>query len=118
MRRNSRGRRYCFFQAEDGIRAGRVTRVQTCALPICLESLVDSYPLYSRVDEALFELGQLFEKEADAMKKQPRIAEAEKEKVAADFQKHAVEAYSKRSEERRVGKECRPGWSPRHHGSK
>src|SRR6266487_5141369 len=24
-----------FFQAEDGIRAGRVTGVQTCALPIC-----------------------------------------------------------------------------------
>src|SRR4051794_41969244 len=25
----------CFFQAEDGIRDGRVTGVQTCALPIC-----------------------------------------------------------------------------------
>src|SRR6267154_235579 len=25
-----------FFQAEDGIRGGRVTGVQTCALPICL----------------------------------------------------------------------------------
>src|SRR6266487_4917287 len=25
-----------FFQAEDGIRDGRVTGVQTCALPICL----------------------------------------------------------------------------------
>src|SRR5579884_3381606 len=24
-----------FFQAEDGIRDGHVTRVQTCALPIC-----------------------------------------------------------------------------------
>src|SRR5690348_10616871 len=27
-------RRLCFFQAEDGIRDGRVTGVQTCALPI------------------------------------------------------------------------------------
>src|SRR5690625_6702772 len=27
--------RYSFFQAEDGIRAGHVTGVQTCALPIC-----------------------------------------------------------------------------------
>src|SRR5690348_15020920 len=27
------------FQAEDGIRAGRVTGVQTCALPICLLSI-------------------------------------------------------------------------------
>jgi outer membrane protein assembly factor BamD len=60
-----------------------------------LESLVDSYPLYSRVDEALFELGQLYEKEAATMKKQPKIPEAEKEKLAADFQKHAIEAYSK-----------------------
>src|SRR5690348_18000869 len=29
---------YFFFQAEDGIRDGRVTGVQTCALPICLNS--------------------------------------------------------------------------------
>src|SRR5690348_18161263 len=26
---------FLFFQAEDGIRSGRVTGVQTCALPIC-----------------------------------------------------------------------------------
>src|SRR5690348_17403048 len=26
---------FFFFQAEDGIRDGRVTGVQTCALPIC-----------------------------------------------------------------------------------
>src|SRR5215208_4690539 len=26
---------FCFFQAEDGIRDGHVTGVQTCALPIC-----------------------------------------------------------------------------------
>src|SRR6266487_5847298 len=28
-------RLFFFFQAEDGIRDGRVTGVQTCALPIC-----------------------------------------------------------------------------------
>src|SRR5438876_10409536 len=28
---------FFFFQAEDGIRVGRVTGVQTCALPICLD---------------------------------------------------------------------------------
>src|SRR6266487_6383989 len=27
---------FFFFQAEDGIRGGRVTGVQTCALPICV----------------------------------------------------------------------------------
>lgn len=59
-----------------------------------LQSLVDSYPLYSQVDNALFELGQLYEREADAVKRQ-KLPEAEKEKVAADFQKRAVEAYSR-----------------------
>src|SRR5690625_7825816 len=28
-----------FFQAEDGIRDGHVTGVQTCALPICVEPM-------------------------------------------------------------------------------
>src|SRR5439155_12347417 len=32
--RTSRARRCIFFQAEDGIRDGHVTGVQTCALPI------------------------------------------------------------------------------------
>lgn len=59
-----------------------------------LKSLVDSYPLYSRMDDALFELGQLYEKEADAMKRQ-NIPEAQKEKFAAEFQKEAVSAYSR-----------------------
>src|SRR5690348_17677687 len=31
---------FFFFQAEDGIRDGRVTGVQTCALPICRNFLV------------------------------------------------------------------------------
>src|SRR5690348_1899933 len=36
------GRVYCFFfQAEDGIRDGRVTGVQTCALPISLRRMYD-----------------------------------------------------------------------------
>src|SRR4051794_41489009 len=29
---------FFFFQAEDGIRDGRVTGVQTCALPICRDA--------------------------------------------------------------------------------
>lgn len=58
-----------------------------------LKSLVDSYPLYSRIDDALFELGQLYEREADAMKRQ-NIPEAQKEKFASTFQKQAVDAYS------------------------
>src|SRR6267143_4975397 len=33
---------FFFFQAEDGIRDGTVTGVQTCALPICSESATRS----------------------------------------------------------------------------
>src|SRR6266568_505761 len=50
-----------FFQAEDGIRDGTVTGVQTCALPIFIlgrGSSIDSFPLfgYDLADyETLFE---------------------------------------------------------------
>jgi outer membrane protein assembly factor BamD len=60
-----------------------------------LQSLVDSYPLYSAIDEALFELGALYEKEAAAMRRQPGVNDAKKEAVAALFQKHAIDAYSR-----------------------
>jgi outer membrane protein assembly factor BamD len=59
-----------------------------------LESLIESYPLYSQVDEALFELGQLYEKEAVALRKQ-KLPEAQKERVVAQFEKKAIEAYTK-----------------------
>jgi outer membrane protein assembly factor BamD len=59
-----------------------------------LESLIESYPLYSQVDEALFELGQLYEKEAIAMRKQ-KIPDAQREKLVAQFEKKAIDAYSK-----------------------
>jgi outer membrane protein assembly factor BamD len=59
-----------------------------------LQSLTESYPLYSGVDEALFELGMLYEKEATAMKKQ-RVPDAQKEKLVAQFEKKAIDAYSK-----------------------
>ena len=59
-----------------------------------LQSLTDSYPLYSGVDEALYELGTLYEREAAAMKKQ-KVPEAQREKLVAQFEKKAIEAYSK-----------------------
>ncbi len=59
-----------------------------------LQSLTDSYPLYSNVDEALFELGMLYEKEAASMRKQ-KIPEAQREKLVAQFEKKAIDAYSK-----------------------
>lgn len=59
-----------------------------------LISLTESYPLYSGSDEAYFELGSLYEKEAAAIKKQ-KISDAQKEKVSAQYEKKAIDAYSK-----------------------
>src|SRR5579864_605070 len=59
-----------------------------------LQSLTDSYPLYSQSDEALFELGSLYEREAAGLRKQ-RLPEAQREKLVAQFEKKAIEAYSK-----------------------
>src|SRR5439155_6806996 len=91
------GRLGFFFQAEDGIRRGHVTGVQTCALPI-YERLV-FLPLREFEDEALVELGA-------------RIARAKNAELSL---LHVVEIPRnlppKRSEERRVGKEGRAAWS-------
>ncbi len=60
-----------------------------------LQSLTESYPLYSQSDEALFELGNIYEKEAATLKKQQRLPEAQKEKLVAQFEKNAIESYSR-----------------------
>src|SRR5207248_8458774 len=81
---------FFFFQAEDGIRDRTVTGVQTCALPI----------------SAL----------------QGNLSQNARERVMADFRAGSVpillatnvaaRGLDVRSEERRVGKECRSGWWP------
>src|SRR5256885_2649575 len=77
-----------FFQAEDGIRDYKVTGVQTCALPI---SAVVQRQHSAAEDSVVLRdhIGNL-----DV----PRSANRRGE----------------RSEERRVGKECRSRWSPYH----
>jgi outer membrane protein assembly factor BamD len=59
-----------------------------------LQSLTESYPLYSGIDEALFELGILYEKEAAGLRKQ-KIPDAQKEKLVAQYEKKAIDTYSK-----------------------
>src|SRR5437867_5149808 len=83
---------FFFFQAEDGIRDRTVTGVQTCALPI--------YGYVERV--SLFPY---------TYRKQMRMR-THVRRIHA----HALPlAYSpQRSEERRVGKECRSRWWPYH----
>src|SRR5687767_15244788 len=86
---------FFFFQAEDGIRDKLVTGVQTCALPISLNSansLAVSYCLCSWYKTARL-LALL------------RVS---------GWLPPTVFRYPSRSEERRVGKECRSRWSPEH----
>jgi outer membrane protein assembly factor BamD len=56
-------------------------------------SLIDSYPLYSGIDEALFSLGGIYEREAKAMAA-TKLSDALKEKITAEYEKKAIEAYS------------------------
>src|SRR2546430_10997267 len=75
---------FFFFQAEDGIRDLTVTGVQTCALPISAVDAAADAEIVGRDDEELRRCG------------------------------HSARGGRSRSEERRVGKECRSRWSPYH----
>src|SRR5439155_13181474 len=75
---------FFFFQAEDGIRDGHVTGVQTCALPICKNS--PAAGAGSRSTSSW-----------------PRLPSPSLRPAARA-----------ESEERRVGKECRSRWSAYH----
>src|SRR2546426_6950804 len=76
-----------FFQAEDGIRDYKVTGVQTCALPISFGPRLD------RPIEAHHRVAVHLTDARDRIEAEPA---------------------RERSEERRVGKECRSRWSPYH----
>src|SRR5258707_9852422 len=95
---------FFFFQAEDGIRDIGVTGVQTCALPISLRSAPkrDGDRISGR------DLGRM---------PTPYVANA----VPVSGRRPPVSRWRAartmlrpRSEERRVGKECRSRWSPYH----
>src|SRR5258707_10433027 len=90
---------FFFFQAEDGIRDIGVTGVQTCALPIYFGEQVTASikRIANRRAESRF---HPLDRGRDLL---PKI----RVKVSMF---HA----GLRSEERRVGKECRSRWSPYH----
>src|SRR2546430_3387990 len=96
---------FFFFQAEDGIRDLTVTGVQTCALPISRVtgamakaskpcSILQSIPGTKFLPETLSQLSPC--------SRECSTIEARETKPLH------------RSEERRVGKECRSRWSPYH----
>ena len=76
-----------FFQAEDGIRDYDVTGVQTCALPICNWHRPSNFAAKYLQDHGyrVIPVNPMYD-----------------------------EVLGERSEERRVGKECRSRWSPYH----
>src|SRR5256885_5504439 len=96
-----------FFQAEDGIRDYKVTGVQTCALPICRGRRRLRPDPERIVRPGAYHLGPIAQS-AQRLDMPPwtELLRAVSQKLS-----HACES---RSEERRVGKECRSRWSPYH----
>src|SRR5256885_3693352 len=91
-----RSSRFFFFQAEDGIRDYKVTGVQTCALPI----------------SASVAIGDLNgDRRPDLVTANTQAGTAS---VLLNAGRGRFRAKLDRSEERRVGKECRSRWSPDH----
>src|SRR2546430_6742468 len=93
---------FFFFQAEDGIRDLTVTGVQTCALPI--------YGL----EDALHAVLVLLAKRLHFELQLPHRAQDQLIAAQGPEQLRGALLAQLRSEERRVGKECRSRWSPYH----
>ena len=60
-----------------------------------LETVVDTYPLYSKSDQALLGIGDAYAGEAHAIQIAPRIPGAIRERLRAVYQDRAAEAYAK-----------------------
>src|SRR2546430_6171353 len=95
-----------FFQAEDGIRDLTVTGVQTCALPICyLPGNVET----ADTSRYLGNRARIYTHYRYRLGNQISIGFTGQKDAGEEFFKG-----TQRSEERRVGKECRSRWSPYH----
>src|SRR5256886_9404557 len=96
---------FFFFQAEDGIRDLTVTGVQTCALPIWHGRCGHLHPGRAPGEHRGAERPDLWRPEVDAVRHWLRLEV---------HPRRRQDVHGCRSEERRVGKECRSRWSPYH----
>src|SRR2546425_6612150 len=94
---------FFFFQAEDGIRDKLVTGVQTCALPISIAGLAAATDCAG-------------DAQCHPRTRSARSVAAARPAIANPdvFEARIASSGAARSEERRVGKECRSRWSPYH----
>src|SRR5690554_7298726 len=95
---------FFFFQAEDGIRDADVTGVQTCALPI-LGTLAQA-PFRPVSRQAQGNVVRIQRRDARGHGKHANEQELGQVDVLEQKVRQPL-----RSEERRVGKECRSRWS-------
>src|SRR5256886_3932103 len=95
---------FFFFQAEDGIRDLTVTGVQTCALPIFVS------------DDVVVDLSRAHDEARYVLPRRARVVDDRLEEAFGEISKGrgGLLQAQERSEERRVGKECRSRWSPYH----
>src|SRR5689334_24203712 len=97
---------FFFFQAEDGIRDGTVTGVQTCALPISWRGIATPDILRGAVVE---------QRQLPVVDRYHAKYPGRGHAAFGEGHLHVEEILGvQRSEERRVGKECRSRWSPNH----
>src|SRR5688572_31498397 len=94
---------FFFFQAEDGIRDLTVTGVQTCALPIFIDLVSMKAHQYHADGSGKFDVVDI-----------PAELKSEADEWREKLIEKVAEGDDTRSEERRVGKECRSRWSPYH----
>src|SRR5258708_32060157 len=108
---------FFFFQAEDGIRDDLVTGVQTCALPI-LCSFFAAVRFSISIARSKSALATIEGREKMDSTSQWQALKVALQREAEDIFYSAGEVVVvessgiSRSEERRVGKECRSRWSP------
>src|SRR5258708_27579478 len=96
---------FFFFKAEEGIRDDLVTGVQTCALPIYALSKRAHRPPARRLPPT-----------SNCLHYWPAFVRVVAQQHGGIVMMRAAASLNipRRSEERRVGKECRSRWSPYH----